>query len=245
MRKAGAGGMLLFWALVVFAGRAPATPAGWSAPETLYVGADRNACGLIRPEPLVSRPLILWLHGGMRSTKRDKGLTAMQALKPFLKDGAYYLASPSAFAGEDWTTPAGLRHIEALLDTLVSRYPVRMDGLIIAGTSDGSLGALAYAVRGKRKPHRYLLFSAYPQVLLSEETLLNAAPFRTTRWEVFQGGRDALFPAAEVFPLLQRWSAANPKVRLHLFPEGEHDFNWYGAHARTELGALFGKAGRK
>jgi hypothetical protein len=180
----------------------------------------------------------------MRSARQDKGLTAMVALKPFLKDGAYYLASPSAFTGAEWTTPAGLRHIEALLDTLAALYPVKMDSLVIAGVSDGSLGALRYAIAGKRKPLRFLLFSAYPQAAVSEETLWSAPAFRTTRWDVFQGGRDALFPAAEVFPTLQKWGAANPRVRLHLFPEGEHDFNWYGAHAPAEISGLFGRAGR-
>jgi hypothetical protein len=231
-----------FFALSVLSTHA--APVHWSAPESLYVDTDRNACGLVHPVPLKPRPLLLWLHGGMRSARQDKGLTAMVALKPFLKDGAYYLASPSAFAGADWTTAAGLRHIEALLDTLAATYPVKMESLVIAGVSDGSLGALRYAMSGTRKPLRFLLFSAYPQILIPEETLLNAAAFRTTRWDIFQGGRDALFPAADVFPLLKKWSASNPKVRLHLFPNGEHDFNWYGAHAPAEIGALFGRAAR-
>jgi hypothetical protein len=232
----------VFFALSVFSTHAASVR--WSEPETLFVGQERNACGLIHPVPLRPRPLLLWLHGGMRSARQDKGLTAMQALKPFLKDGAYYLASPSAFAGADWTTPAGLRHIEALLDTLAAAYPVKMESLVIAGVSDGSLGALRYALAGKRRPLRFLLFSVYPQAFVSEETLRSDPAFRTTRWDVFQGGRDALFPAAEVFPALQKWSASNPKVRLHLFPEGEHDFNWYGANAPAEIRALFGSAAR-
>ena len=220
-------------------------PITWSAPEILFVGPDRNACGLIRPEPARPRPLVLWLHGGMGSPRRDKGLTAMQALKPFLKEGSYYLASPSAYEGEEWTTPAGLRHIEAVLDSLQKIFPVKMDSLIIVGVSDGSLGAFYYAAGGKHRPLRFLLFSVYPQLLLTEEDLVEVPAFQTTRWDVFQGGRDALFPADEVFPFLNNWRGTNPRVRLHLFPEGEHDFNWYGAHAPHQIKALFGSAAKK
>lgn len=236
---------LIPYLLLGFVLSANASPAAWGEPVVLRVGPDGNACGLLPPRPLKPRPVILWLHGGMRSARDDKGLTAMQTLRPFLNEGSYYLVSPSAHAGEDWLTPAGLRHMEALLDTLAAAYPVRMDSLIVAGVSDGCLGALHYAAAGKRRPLRFLLFSAYPQIALSEENLLNAPAFRTTRWDIFQGGRDALFPSADVFPLLRKWEKANPRVRLHLYPEGEHDFSWYAEHAAGDIRKLFGAKAKK
>jgi len=212
---------------------------GWSKPIQLRLGPDSNACGLVLPEPLRSRPLILWLHGGMRSQNMAKGWTAELALPPFLKPGSYYLCSPSAYAGADWLTPEGQAHIDALLDYMARHYPVRMDKLILVGVSDGCLGVLRYANGGKHKPSRYVLFSSYPALAVNPEDLFSLPAYASTRWDVFQGGQDRLFPSEDVFPLLQAWAKANPKVKLHLYPDGEHDFSWYMQNTAPEIRKLF------
>jgi hypothetical protein len=202
----------------------------------LAVGKDANAAGIRVSDPSRPGPVILWLHGGMRSVRPDKGPDAVGALAPFLPAGKGLLCSPSAYSGSDWLQPAGLAHMEALLDSVAARYPrARMDSLIVAGVSDGCLGALHYAARGRRKPLRYLLFSVHPGLVLAPEQLRGDPAFSATRWDIFQGGRDRLFDSAEVFPLLRDWARANPRVKLHLYPEGEHDFGWYAENAKGEI----------
>jgi pimeloyl-ACP methyl ester carboxylesterase len=211
----------------------------WSEPLKLRLGPDSNACGILLPKPLKPRPVILWLHGGMHSQNTAKGWTAMQALPPFVKPGSYYLCSPSSYVGADWLTPQGLAHIDTLLNYMASHYSVRMDKLIIVGVSDGCLGALRYAKEGRRKVSRFVLFSSYPPLAINSDDLLKDSVYLSTRWDVFQGGRDRLFPSEQVFPLLKEWANANPKVKLHLYPEGEHDFSWYTEHAAPEIRQLF------
>ena len=213
--------------------------AGWSEPLQIRLGADSNACGIILPKPLKRLPLILWLHGGMRSQKTTKGWEADRFLPPLLKPGSYYVCSPSAYAGADWLTPAGIAHIDALLDYMERHYPVRMKELILVGVSDGCLGALRYAREGGHKPARFILFSSYPPLAVDTDELLHQPAFTSTRWDIFQGGRDRLFPSAQVFPLLRDWAKLNPKVTLHLYPEGEHDFSWYVDHASPEIREIF------
>jgi pimeloyl-ACP methyl ester carboxylesterase len=224
-----------FWAATfVFA-----TPARWAEPLKIRVGPDGNACGLMAPNPPAQRGIILWLHGGMRSENHEKGWEAWRALPPFLKPGSYYLCSPSAYAGADWLSPEGVAHIDALLDTVAKLYPVRMERFILVGVSDGCLGALRYAQAGKRKPARFILFSVFPNLAVDQNDLRSLPVFSKTRWDIFQGGRDRLFPSQLVFPALRDWSQGNPKVRLHLYPEGEHDFSWYIEHAGPEIRGLF------
>ncbi len=211
----------------------------WAEPIKMRLGPDSNACGILTPKRLKPRPLILWLHGGMRSQNTAKGSEAEKALIPYLKPGSYYLCSPSAYAGADWLSPAGMAHIETLLDYMAKTYPVRMDKLILVGVSDGCLGALRYAREGKRKVVKFALFSSYAPLAVEPGELLRQPAYTTTRWEIFQGGRDRLFPSEQVFPLLREWAEVNPKVKLHLYPEGEHDFSWYAEHAAPEIKRLF------
>ena len=211
----------------------------WSEAKTLRLGPDGNACGLVAPASAKPAGVILWLHGGMRSGTDNKGWTAWQAPLPFLRPGSKYVCSPSAFAGADWLTEAGQAHIEALLDYLDDSTAARLDDLILIGVSDGCLGALRYAKFGKRHPTRFVLISSYPALAVDTATLIRDRAYTFTRWEVFQGGRDRLFPATAVFPLLRVWAGANPKVRLHLYPEGEHDYSWYARQAGGELRKAF------
>jgi pimeloyl-ACP methyl ester carboxylesterase len=233
--------ILKLFALLVLGGiqySASQSPPTAPAPEvvTLDVGADGNAAGIVVADPSRPGPVIVWLHGGMRSARRDKGPHAVVTLRPFLPRGAGLLCSPSAYAGSDWLQPSGLAHIEALLDSVEARYPrARMDSLVIAGVSDGCLGALHYAARGKRKPLRFILFSAHPGIALAPGQLRDDPAFNATRWDIFQGGKDRLFPSAEVFPLLREWARANPRVKLHLYPRGEHDFGWYAENVPEEI----------
>ena len=228
---------ILLFATVLCASQSHAN--GWSEPLQIRIGADSNACGIILPKPLKPRPVILWLHGGMRSQNSIKGWDAEKALLPYVKPGSYYLCSPSAYFGADWLMPEGMAHIDALLDYLARHYPVRMDKLIIVGTSDGCLGALRYARVGKRKPQRFILFSSCPPLAVDANDLLSNPVYTKTRWDVFQGGHDRLFPSDQMFPLLQNWAEANSQVKLHLYPEGEHDFSWYGEHVAPEIRRLF------
>ena len=211
----------------------------WSDPIQIRLGPDSNACGIILPKPLKRAPLILWLHGGMRSQRTTKGWDAEKALLPYLKPGSYYLCSPSAYAEADWLTPQGLAHVETLLNYMEKHYPVEKNRLIFVGVSDGCLGAIHYAGEGKRKPFRFILFSSHPSLAVDPNALLTDPRYTKTRWDLFQGGRDRLFPSQEVFPLLKDWAGANPKIKLHLYPEGEHDFSWYAVHAEPEIRALF------
>ena len=217
------------------------THAGSAEVIKLQVGEDGNAAGILVSNPSKPGPVVMWLHGGMRSGRTDKGPDAVVTLQPFLPVGRGLLCSPSAFGGSDWLQPAGLAHMEALLDSVAARYPgARMDSLIIAGVSDGCLGALHYAARGKRKPLRFVLFSVHPGLVLRPEDLRQNPAFNSTRWDIFQGGKDRLFPSAEVFPMLRNWAKANPRVKLHLYPEGEHDFTWYAANASDEIRKFLG-----
>jgi len=234
-------------------GTVPAVNGGaaktWSEPVRFHLGSDSNACAILAPgkSPLVKggsvkKPLYLWLHGGMRSQKREKGWTAYEGLLPFVNPGSAYLASPSAYAGSDWLSPEGLSHIEALLDHLEKNTKADLSNWILVGVSDGCLGALRYVRDGKRKPGKVVLISVLPQLVTTSEELKIVPAYREDSritWEIFQGEKDRLFSSEQTFPILQEWANRNHHVHLHLEKNGEHDFSWWVKHSGRELHQVF------
>jgi hypothetical protein len=209
----------------------------------LSLGPDSNACGITLPARIKGAPrkpgLIIWLHGGMRGQNRSKGLEAHRALIPFLDAGRYILASPSAFGGAEWPTSLGIAHIDALIDHVAAHYDFDAGDINLVGVSDGNLGVIAYSLQGKREPHRRVLISSAPQLVLPMESLRGQARFTQGSWDFLQGGRDRLFPPDQVIPYLKEWESLYPNAHLHFFPEGEHDFSFYSENAADLLKGLF------
>jgi hypothetical protein len=210
----------------------------------LFLGPDGNACGITLPsakpagKALHKPGLIVWLHGGMRGQNREKGLEAHRALLPFVAPSGYYLCSPSAFGGEEWPTPQGIAHIDALIDYIAAHYDFDAKDINLVGVSDGNLGVIAYSLLGKRELHRRVLISSAPQLVLPLEALPGQTRFASGSWDFLQGGRDRLFPADQVIPYLKRWEAVYQNAHLHYFPEGEHDFSFYSENAAGLLKGL-------
>jgi pimeloyl-ACP methyl ester carboxylesterase len=202
---------------------------------------DGNACGITLPSHPSGKKagLIVWFHGGMRSQNREKGIQAHRALIPFVNAGKYYLCSPSAFSGEDWLSTKGFAHAEALMDYMVSRYSIDTQDINLVGVSDGCLAVILYSLSGKRAINRRVLISSFPQLVLSPESLAGQSRFATGSWDFLQGGRDRLFPSAQVLPFLQAWEKIYPNARIHFFPEGEHDYSYYAENASNLLKSLF------
>jgi pimeloyl-ACP methyl ester carboxylesterase len=237
----------LLFPLAAAFGNPPATPV--RPPEFppalhLRLGPDSNACGITVPAgaPRKGGPrrgLIVWLHGGMRSQNREKGFEAHRALIGFVDPKSWYLCSPSAFGGEEWLTPKGLAHIDALIDYMAAHYPIDTGDVNLVGVSDGSLGVIAYSLQGRRDPQRRVLISSFPPAVLPLEALAGQPRFARGSWDFLQGGRDRLFPVDQALPYLQQWERLYPNAHLHYFPDGEHDFSFYASQAPDLLKSLF------
>jgi len=207
----------------------------------IKLGADSNACGITLPPQKSAHKLgvIIWLHGGMRSANREKGYEAHRAIIPFINSQSYYLASPSAFGGEDWTTPKGQEHIENLITYLLSHYPIDSTDINFVAVSDGTLGLIVYSAQGHHALHRRVLLSCFPQIVLPIESLPAQIQFKSGTWDFFQGGHDRLFPADQTLPYLKQWETLFPNAHLHYYPDGEHDFSYYAAHSADLLRKIF------
>lgn len=229
-------------------GKAPAPPSARQYGPALHIrlGPDSNACGITpaagpAAESRRKPGLIVWLHGGMRSANREKGFEAHRALLPFVDPTAFHLCSPSAFGGQEWPTPAGMAHIDALIGYMESHYPVDTADILLVGVSDGNLGVIVYSLQGRYAVSRRVLISSAPQLVLPLESLPGRTRFAAGTWDFLQGGRDRLFPPDQVIPYLKQWENLYSNAHLHYFPEGEHDFSFYSDHAAELLRSLLSR----
>lgn len=205
----------------------------------IHVGPDSNAVGVTLPRNPKRKPLpvLLWLHGGMRSANPEKGFTAHRPALDLLPPDSAYFLSPSAHAGADWLSDGGMRHIDEALAWLFARYPARQDAIIALGVSDGTLGIIRYTLQGRYPLARRVLVSTYPDLALPADQVPMAAKLRGGTWDFFVGGKDRLFPAQPVLASLEAWKRALPRLRLHFEPEGEHDVGWWLQHQKPVLSA--------
>lgn len=207
--------------------------------EILKIGPDSIVCGLTRPVRASGKPgLILWFHGGMRSRQQDKGSRAHLAILPFIDSTAYYVASPSAFAGRDWISPDAMHTANSLIGYLLKKFQIDRSNINLVGVSDGSLAVIHFSIRSRFPIRLRLLFSSFPQLLLKEKELAALGPLHEGSWDFFQGGKDRLYPAPQVFPFLEKWRAVIPATTLHFRAQGEHDFSWWAAHATGEIRSI-------
>ncbi len=206
----------------------------------IRVGPDSNAVGLTLPRNPKRKPLpvLLWLHGGMRSANREKGFTAHRPALDLLSPDSAYFLSPSAYAGADWLSEAGMRHIDDALAWLFAHHPARADAILALGVSDGTLGIIRYTLHGRYPLARRILVSTYPDLALPADQVPMAAKLRSGSWDFFVGGKDRLFPAQPVLTTLEGWKHSLPQLRLHFEPEGEHDVSWWIQHQKPVLLAV-------
>jgi hypothetical protein len=218
---------------------------GDSTFKVLALGPHKNLCGISVPATPEGTPgLIIWFHGGMRSHIKDKGRHAHRALAPFIDTSKYYLASPSAFTGQDWLSAQGMENTGALADYMLQTYSINKNNIILAGVSDGSLGVILYSLKANHPIRKRLLFSSYPQLAIDEKALRERKILYQGSWHFFQGGKDRLFPGEKVLPFLKLWKETVPNTVIHWYPEGLHDFSYYADSAGAEISAVLGDVKR-
>lgn len=234
--------------LLTLAAGAIAAAAAAAKPDAawrqIHVGPDSVACGYTLPPNTAHRPLpvLLWLHGGMRSGNREKGYTAHRPALELVPPDSFYFVSPSAYAGADWLSEAGVRHIDQALQWLFAHYPANSKAITAIGVSDGTLGIIRYTLAGRYPLERRVLVSTYPDLAVAAEGVAQEAKMRAGTWDIFVGGKDRLFPAGPVMASLQIWQKSLPRLRVHFEPEGEHDVGWWFEQQKTGLiAALRGK----
>jgi hypothetical protein len=100
----------------------------------------------------------------------------------------------------------------------------------IAGFSDGGTGVYYLAMRAATPWASCLALHAHPAVLANRSTGVEGEMYpgnlANCPMRVVNGGRDPLYPAASVTPLIEMFKRGGVTVDYQIYPDAGHDMSW-------------------
>ena len=176
-------------------------------------------------------PLRVALHGGVGRQAPGPGDPAPRPLTNRIPLGGELVLHPRAWAGSEWWTAGQVDNVMRLLDRVKAKYNVDESRIYVTGISDGGTGVYFLAMRAATPWAACLPMNGQPLVLANPDVgadgQLHAGNLVNCPLHVVNGGRDALYPAASVAPLVEMFRRGGVPVSFQVYPDGEHNVNWW------------------
>jgi poly(3-hydroxybutyrate) depolymerase len=168
------------------------------------------------------------LHGGVgRPAPGLRGDGSIGALAG--AEQIYVL--PQAWAGAEWWASAQDENLPAILDHVKRTYNVDENRVVVSGVSDGGTGAFYVAMRDTTPYASFLPLNGFILVLRNGDLGIAGAlfPHNLTNKPVFSvnGGRDPLYPAARVEPVMAGFARGGLTHVYRPQPEAGHNTAWW------------------
>lgn len=167
------------------------------------------------------------LHGGVGrpdAAARTGGIGALAGAEQI-----YIL--PTAWAGAEWWTDRQLTNLRQILDAVKRTYNIDENRVVLSGVSDGGTSTYYMAMRETTPFAAFLPLNGTLAVLrnrsmrvdgeLSPNNLLNKPLF------IVNGGRDPLYPAAEVEPFIEHLAKGGVEIKYLPQPDAVHNTAWW------------------
>jgi poly(3-hydroxybutyrate) depolymerase len=200
-------------------------------------------------DPAKRWPLRVQLHGGVGRMPPQRGETAARPLNTNRIPGEPQLVlQPRAWATTEWWERNQAKNVLDLVDQIKRAYNVDESRIYITGISDGGTGVYFFAMRDATRWSACLPLNGHPSVLANPDTGADGSLFVgnlvNCPMYLVNGGRDPLYPAASVAPLVEMMKQAGVPVTFTVYAEAGHDTSWWpterpmyeaflAAHART------------
>jgi len=138
---------------------------------------------------------------------------------------------PRAWAQSEWWTAGQVENILTLLDTVKRRYNVDESRVYLTGISDGGTGVYFLAMRQATPWAACLPLNGHPSVLANPDVgadgQLYSANLASCPLRIVNGGRDRLYPAASVAPLVEMFKHGGIPLEFQVYEAAGHDTSWW------------------
>jgi dienelactone hydrolase len=181
--------------------------------------------------PTTRWPLRVSLHGGVGRPAPEPGAQPARPLTNRIPGGPEVVLHPRAWAETEWWKKDAVDNIYSLVDHLKRRYNIDESRIYLTGISDGGTGAYFFAMRSATPWAACLPLNGHPSVLANPDTGVDGELFAgnlvNCPIHAVNGGRDRLYPAASVAPLIEMFKKGGIPIAWQVYPEANHDTSWW------------------
>ncbi len=176
-------------------------------------------------------PLRVMLHGGVGRAAPARGGAAPRPLTNRIPGAGEIVLHPRSWSGVEWWTAAQAENIFALIERVKREYNVDESRVYVTGISDGGTGVYYLAMRAATPWAACVPLNGQPLVLANPdvgvEGQLYAHNLVNCPVRAVNGGRDQLYPAASVAPVIEMFRRGSVPVEFQVYPEAGHDVSWW------------------
>jgi len=182
-------------------------------------------------DPTRAWPLRVSLHGGVGRQPPGAGDPPARPLNNrILSDGEIVL-HPRAWFDSAWWTPNQLENLTTLIDRVKRDYNVDESRVYVTGISDGGTGVYYLAMRYATPWAGCIPLNGHPSVIANPDTgadgQLYAGNLVNCPLRIVNGGRDPLYPAASVAPIIEMFKRTGATLQFQVYPDAGHDVSWW------------------
>ena len=167
------------------------------------------------------------LHGGVggRTSNQPRGNGEVR-----IPGAEQIYIIPYSWNAAPWWGDVQVENLRVILDLVKREYNVNENLVVVSGVSDGGTGAYFIGMRETTRFASLLPLNAFIMVLANAsiddgrsfpENLRNKPLF------VINGGRDRLYPTADVGPFVEYLADHGVETAYYSQPEGEHNTRWW------------------
>ena len=171
------------------------------------------------------------LHGGVGREAPGPGSAPGRPLTNRIPGSPEIVLHPRAWSGTEWWKKEQVANVDALVDRLKRRYNVDESHIYVTGISDGGTGTYFLAMRSATAWAACLPLNGHPSVLANPDVGADGALFAgnlvNCPLHAVNGGRDRLYPAASVAPLIDMFRKGGIPILWQVYPDANHDTSWW------------------
>jgi predicted esterase len=182
-------------------------------------------------DPARAWPLRVSLHGGVGREAPGPGDRPARPLTNRIQSTGEIVLHPRAWAQSQWWNLNQVENIARLVARVKRDYNVDESRTYITGISDGGTGVYFFAMREATPWSACMPLNGHPLVIANPDTgadgQLYVGNLVNCPLHIVNGGKDPLYPAASVEPLVRMFKRAGVPYEFKVYPDAGHDVSWW------------------
>jgi poly(3-hydroxybutyrate) depolymerase len=170
------------------------------------------------------------LHGGVGRPAPARG-EQLRPLTNRIPGDREIVLHPRSWADLEWWKAPAVDNILRLVDRVKRAYNVDESHIYLTGISDGGTGVYYLAMKAATLWSSCLPLNGQPLVIANPDTGAEGELYATNLvncpLHAVNGGRDRLYPAASVKPLIDMFNGGGIPILWQVFPDADHDTSWW------------------